>query len=126
MHALTQAGLRLRYASPKWTWNTVLDARPRPFVRGLGAGWELGADIRYQSKVETFFSLFDQYCVLNARVQKRFRTVSIFLEGRDLLDDERTTTFESADRYRRTISLRSGPTEMIFTGQPVSFSMKAT
>ena len=69
----------------------------------LPANWDIGADIRYQSKVATFFSLFNQYCVLNARIQKRFKKFSVYLEGRDLLDNERTTTFESADHKERWV-----------------------
>ncbi len=79
-------------AKKTFDWNLSAGAAVHP-----GDGWDIGADIRYQSKIETFFALFDQYCVLNARVQKRFRTVSLFLEGRDLLDNERTTSFSSAD-----------------------------
>ena len=87
----------------------------------LGAGWDLGADIRYQSKVETFFSLFDQYCVLNARVQKRFRTVSLFLEGRDLLDDERTTSFESADHLEAWVERVRANRRLVVLGMNWNF-----
>ncbi len=73
-------------------WNLTSGVTIRP-----GAGWEISTDTRYQSKVQTFFSLFDQYCVFNARVQKKLQKVTVYLEGRDLLDGVRTTTFESAD-----------------------------
>lgn len=63
----------------------------------LGKGWSIGADARYQSKVATFFTLFDQYCVLNAFVKKDFDRLTVYLEGRDLLDHEMETTFESED-----------------------------
>jgi hypothetical protein len=61
----------------------------------LGKGWSLGADAHYQSKVATFFTIFKEYCELNARVQKEFKRVTLYLEGRDLLDQARETSFES-------------------------------
>ena len=61
----------------------------------LGKGWSVGADARYQSKVATFFTIFKQYCELNARVQKEFKRFTLYLEGRDLLDTPRESSFES-------------------------------
>ena len=52
----------------------------------LPKGWTLATDVRYQSAVSTFFALFKEYCVLNARVQKEFKHITLTLEGRDLLD----------------------------------------
>ncbi len=63
----------------------------------LGKGWSIGADAHYQSKVATFFTIFKEYCELNVHVKKDFKRFSIFLEGRDLLDQERETTFESEE-----------------------------
>lgn len=63
----------------------------------LGKGWSLGADAHYQSNVATFFTLFKEYCQLNVHVRKDFNRFSLYLEGRDLLDQERETTFESAE-----------------------------
>ena len=63
----------------------------------LGKGWSIGADIRYQSKVATFFTLFKNYCVLNARIKKDFNRFTLYLEGRDLLDQPMETSFESAE-----------------------------
>lgn len=73
-------------------WNLTADASVE-----LGRGWNIRSDVRYQSKVATFFSMFNEYCVLNARVQKRFPRFTVYLEGRDLLDNVRVTSFESAD-----------------------------
>lgn len=73
-------------------WRLTADA-----VAHLGHGWILSGDMRYQSKVSTFFSIFKEYCVLNARIQKDFKKVSLFLEGRDLLDKPMETEFISAD-----------------------------
>lgn len=63
----------------------------------LGKGWSIGADAHYRSNVATFFTLFKEYCQLNVHVRKDFKRFSLYLEGRDLLDQERETTFESAE-----------------------------
>ena len=76
--------------SYNWRLNADISAR-------LGKGWSMGMDARYQSKVATFFTIFKEYCELNARIQKDFRRVSLYLEGRDLLDQPRETSFESED-----------------------------
>ena len=63
----------------------------------LGKGWSIGVDARYQSKVATFFTIFKQYCELNARIQKDFKKFTLYLQGRDLLDQTRETSFESEE-----------------------------
>ena len=63
----------------------------------LGKGWSVGADAKYQSKVATFFTIFKQYCELNVRIQKDFKTFTLYLQGRDLLDQTRETSFESEE-----------------------------
>ena len=63
----------------------------------LGKGWSVGADAKYQSKVATFFTIFKQYCELNVRIQKDFKKFTLYLQGRDLLDQTRETSFESEE-----------------------------
>lgn len=63
----------------------------------LGKGWSMGVNAKYQSKVATFFTIFKQYCELNARVQKDFKHFTLYLEGRDLLDQPMETSFESEE-----------------------------
>ena len=63
----------------------------------LGKGWSVGVDAKYQSKVATFFTIFKQYCELNARIQKDFKKFTLYLQGRDLLDQPRETSFESEE-----------------------------
>ena len=63
----------------------------------LGKGWSIGATTRYQSKVATFFTLFQEYCELNAFVEKKFKRFTLYLEGRHLLDGEVDTSFESEE-----------------------------
>ena len=63
----------------------------------LGKGWSMGVNAKYQSKVATFFTIFKQYCELKAWVQKDFKRFSVYLEGRDLLDMPRETSFESEE-----------------------------
>ena len=63
----------------------------------LGKGWRISADARYQSAVTRFFSIFDDYCIVNARVQKNIKNVTLFLEGRHLADKTMTNRIESAE-----------------------------
>ncbi len=63
----------------------------------LGKGWSMGLNAKYQSKVATFFTIFKQYCELKARVQKDFKHFTLYLEGRDLLDQPMETSFESEE-----------------------------
>lgn len=65
----------------------------------LGKGWSVGADAKYQSKVATFFTIFKQYCEFNVRIQKDFKTFTLYLQGRDLLDQTRETSFESEELH---------------------------
>lgn len=91
-------------------WRVTADAAAH-----LRHGWTLSGNVLYQSKVSTFFSVFKEHCFLNARIQKDFRKVSLYLEGRDLLDqpveaefisaDEREVWFESTLHNRRLILL---------------------
>ena len=61
----------------------------------LGKGWSIGVDTRYRSKVATFFTIFKEYCELNAHVQKDFKRFTLFFDAKDLLDQPRETSFES-------------------------------
>lgn len=63
----------------------------------LQKGWTLSADLKYQSAVATFFALFKQYCVFNAKIQKDFKHFSVYLQGRDLLDKPVESEFLSED-----------------------------
>lgn len=73
-------------------WKLTADA-----TAFLGKGWSIGVDAKYQSKVATFFTIFKQYCELNARIQKDFKKFTLYLQGRDLLDQSRETSFESEE-----------------------------
>ena len=63
----------------------------------LGKGWSVGMDAKYQSKVATFFTIFKEYCELNAKVQKEFKHITLYLEGHDLLDQPREKSFTSEE-----------------------------
>ena len=45
----------------------------------------------------TFFTVFKSYCTLNARIQKRFGKVNVFIQGRDLLDNTLEREYTSSD-----------------------------
>ena len=68
----------------------------------LGKGWRVSADARYQSAVTHFFSIFDDYCIVNARVQKSIKKVTVFLEGRHLADKMMKNRIESAEEEYHT------------------------
>ena len=63
----------------------------------LGKGWLIHADAKYQSKVATFFTKFNEYWEVGLRIRKKFKRVTLYVDGRDLLDNARQTSFESAD-----------------------------
>jgi len=73
-------------------WRIWADARVR-----FGKGWSLGADVTYQSKVNTIYSSVNDYWKLNARLEKNFKKWTLYLEGRDLLDKNVELQFRSAD-----------------------------
>ena len=73
-------------------WRLTADIAAR-----LKDGWTLSADLKNQSAVATFFALFKQYCVLNAKIQKDFKRFSVFLQGRDLLDKPVESEYLSED-----------------------------
>ena len=47
--------------------------------------------------MKTFYSLLGVYYTLNARIEKQFKSVTLSLEGRDLLDTPVRSEFYSAD-----------------------------
>ena len=73
-------------------WRLTADASAK-----LGNGWTIGADARYQSKVATFFTSFKEYWELGAHIQKQFNKFTLYLDGSDLLDNARQTSWESLD-----------------------------
>ncbi len=70
----------------------ALDASFRP-----GLGWNFSANGFYRGEVKTFYSLLGVYYTLNARIEKQFKSVTLSLEGRDLLDTPVRSEFYSAD-----------------------------
>ncbi|MBP3202192.1 MAG: outer membrane beta-barrel protein [Bacteroidales bacterium] len=82
----------------------------------LGKGWTAGFDTKYQSKVATFFTIFKEYCELNAFVQKDFKKISVYLQGKDLLDMPRETSFESEDHKEYWIDRERNNRRLIILG----------
>lgn len=74
-----------------WRFNADIAAH-------LGKGWSVAADAFYKSKTITYYSSQKSRFVLNVRAQKDFKQFSLFLEGRDLLDQTITTNYESEDQ----------------------------
>ena len=80
----------------------------------IGKGWSVRSNVKYQSSVSTFFSNFNEYWVLDARIQKKFKKVTLFVDGKDLLDSPREVTYDSSNgkeswvdyyRYNRRLFL---------------------
>ena len=63
----------------------------------LPKDWTMHVDADYRSAVATLYSLSSEYCALNARIQKRFARITVYAEGRDLLDTPLTRQFVSQD-----------------------------
>ena len=63
----------------------------------LKDGWQAVADIRYHSSVSSLFTSFSEYWTLNVKVQKSFKRLTVYLQGRDLLDNPVINEFLSAD-----------------------------
>lgn len=62
-----------------------------------GKGWTLATKGYYCGDVQTLYSLLKGYCTLNARIEKAFRPITVFVEGRDLLDQPVTMSYYSSD-----------------------------
>ena len=63
----------------------------------LPHGWSMSVNANYRSDRATFFTVFKSYCTLNARIQKRFGKVNVFIQGRDLLDNTLEREYTSSD-----------------------------
>ena len=63
----------------------------------LGKGWSLSADMRYQSQVTHFLEMFNDYCIVNAKVKKQFKRMTLYLDGRHLADTPQITKVYSED-----------------------------
>lgn len=82
----------------------------------LPRGWSLSVDAHYKSNVATFFTMFGQYCALNAQVQKRFKRVNVYLQGRDLLDNQIRTEFISEDETNGWVEISRLNRRMVILG----------
>jgi len=82
----------------------------------LPKGWSIRADANYRSKVATFFTIFSKYCALNAKIQKNYKRVSIYLQGRDLLDNQVITQYQSEDGLNGWIELTRNNRRMVVLG----------
>ena len=63
----------------------------------LPKDWTVHVDADYRSAVATLYSLSSEYCALNARIQKRFTRITVYAEGRDLLDSPVSRQYLSHD-----------------------------
>lgn len=87
----------------------------------LGKGWTVSTDATYQSAVTSFFSLFSDYCTLNAKVAKSFKKVTLYLAGRDLVDKPTLIHIESADGSQTNIEQSYNNRRLIILGCKWSF-----
>lgn len=76
-----------------YDWRLKADA-----TLAFGKGWSLGADFNYTSRIRTLFSRISPYYKVNAWIQKDFKKFTIYLQGRDLVDNIVKTEHYSVDR----------------------------
>ena len=65
------------------------------FLLKLGKGWNIGADVNYKSPTMTLHTLVTSYWTLNARVEKKFMDVTLYLQGKDLLEHMQKNQYTS-------------------------------
>ena len=82
----------------------------------LGKGWSLDINGRYRSKQATFYSSTKAQGELNARIIKDFKNVTLYLEGRDLLDQPTETKFESEELQEYWIEVVRRNRSMVILG----------
>ncbi len=99
-----------------YNWRLTSDISAR-----LGKGWSVGMDAKYQSKVATFFTLFKEYCELSAHIQKEFKKFTLYLEGHDLLDQPRESSFESEDLQEFWVEQVRGNRRIVVLGAKWKF-----
>lgn len=54
-------------------------------------------DGRYQGKTKTLYSIRERHYTINSKVEKAFKRITVYLEGRNLFDVPETVTFISED-----------------------------
>ena len=93
--------------SSDWSLKGDLDIK-------IAKGWSIRSNVKYQSGVSTLYSEMKEYWMLDARIQKKFKKVTLFLDGKDLLDSPRESTYTSSNgkeswvdyyRYNRRLIL---------------------
>lgn len=82
----------------------------------LGKGWSLDINGRYRSKQATFYSSTKAQGELNASIIKDFKNVTLYLEGRDLLDQPTETKFESEELQEYWIEVVRRNRSMVILG----------
>lgn len=65
------------------------------FLVKLGSGWSIGADMNYKNPTMTLHTLVTAYWTLNARVQKKFKNFTLYLQGKDLLEHMQKNQYTS-------------------------------
>ena len=65
------------------------------FLLKLGSGWSIGADMNYKSPTMTLHTLMTAYWTLNAKVQKKFKSFTIYFQGKDLLEHMQKNQYTS-------------------------------
>lgn len=65
------------------------------FLVKLGQGWSIGADMNYKNPTMTLHTLVTAYWTLNARVQKKFKNFTVYLQGKDLLEHMQKNQYTS-------------------------------
>lgn len=97
-------------------WEMSGEASVKP-----GKNWTFSTRVSYTGDVQTLYSLLDGYCSLNARIGKAFKQVTVFVEGRDLLDEPVRREFTSEDASEIWAELEYTNRKLYLIGMTWSF-----
>ena len=84
-------------------------------------GWSVSSDISYRSKMSRAYYTYDKYYSLNCRIEKKFGRHTIFLEGRDLLEQKITNSYTSEDEQNAWVEVNYNNRRFFLIGYTFSF-----
>ena len=97
-------------------WEVRADFTVKPFD-----GWALSANGYYRSNINTLYKKNKDRYSLSARITKEFKRLSVYLEGRDLLDHAVTTENLSEDMSRQMVQTIHMNRRLFLLGLTIKF-----
>lgn len=101
-HGLVQGNFLLNYKTEKFGWTTKVTGKwePKTTDNGRIAYKNENLGVVYKAATTntlTITTIFKEYCELSANIQKEFKHITLYLEGKDLLDQPKETSFYSEE-----------------------------